>query len=430
MKVLVVGGGGREHAICLALKKSKNVEEIWCAPGNGGISYDVNVKNIPVNDVDAMVEFAKSNNFDYAVVAQDEPLALGMVDALEEAGIPAFGPNAPAARIESSKVFSKDLMKKYGIPTATYEVFSDAQAAKDYVESYEKFPVVLKADGLALGKGVLICANKQEALDGIDEIMVDKKFGDSGNNIVVEEFLTGPEVSVLSFCDGKTCVPMVSSMDHKRALDGDEGLNTGGMGVIAPNPYYTAEIAEVCRKIIFEPTMAAMIEEGYPFKGCLYFGLMITEDGPKVIEYNARFGDPEAQVVLPLLQGDFLEICQACTNGNLADVEFSFSNKASAIVIMASGGYPLAYEKGIEIGGLRNGQIENCEHDNVHVIHAGDKIVDGKLVTNGGRVLGVVAVSDTLEEALDDAYDEINNIKFLKSFYRHDIGKRALEAGR
>ena len=430
MKVLVVGGGGREHAICLALKKSKNVEEIWCAPGNGGISYDVNVKNIPVNDVDAMVEFAKSNNFDYAVVAQDEPLALGMVDALAEAGIPAFGPNAAAARIESSKVFSKDLMKKYGIPTATYEVFSDAQAAKDYVESYEKFPVVLKADGLALGKGVLICANKQEALDGIDEIMVDKKFGDSGNNIVVEEFLTGPEVSVLSFCDGKTCVPMVSSMDHKRALDGDEGLNTGGMGVIAPNPYYTAEIAEVCRKTIFEPTMAAMIEEGYPFKGCLYFGLMITEDGPKVIEYNARFGDPEAQVVLPLLQGDFLEICQACTNGNLADVEFSFSNKASAIVIMASGGYPLAYEKGIEVEGLKNGQIENCEHSNVHVIHAGDKIVDGKLVTNGGRVLGVVAVSDTLEEALDDAYAEINNVKFLKSFYRHDIGKRALEAGR
>ena len=430
MKVLVVGGGGREHAICLALKKSKNVEEIWCAPGNGGISYDVNIKNIPVNDVDAIVDFAKSNNFDYAVVAQDEPLALGMVDALAEVGIPAFGPNAAAARIESSKVFSKDLMKKYGIPTATYEVFSDAQAAKDYVESYEKFPVVLKADGLALGKGVLICNSKEDALAGIDEIMVDKKFGDSGNNIVVEEFLTGPEVSVLSFCDGKTCVPMVSSMDHKRALDGDEGLNTGGMGVVAPNPYYTAEIAEVCRKTIFEPTMAAMIEEGCPFKGCLYFGLMITEDGPKVIEYNARFGDPEAQVVLPLLQGDFLEICQACTNGNLADAEFSFSNKASAIVIMASGGYPLAYEKGIEIEGLRNGQIENCEHDNVHVIHAGDKIVDGKLVTNGGRVLGVVAVSDTLEEALDDAYDEINNVKFFKSFYRHDIGKRALEAGR
>ena len=430
MKVLVVGGGGREHAICLALKKSKNVDEIWCAPGNGGMSYDVNVKNIPVNDVEAMADFAKSNNFDYAVVAQDEPLALGMVDALAEAGIPAFGPNAAAARIESSKVFSKNLMKKYGIPTATYEVFSDAESAREYVESYEKFPVVLKADGLALGKGVLICNTKEDALAGIDEIMVDKKFGDSGNNLVIEEFLTGPEVSVLSFCDGKVCVPMVSSMDHKRALDGDEGLNTGGMGVVAPNPYYTPVVAEVCRKTIFEPTMAAMIEEGCPFKGCLYFGLMITEDGPKVIEYNARFGDPEAQVVLPLLQGDFLEICQACSDGNLADVEFSFSDKASAIIIMASGGYPLKYEKGIEIEGLCEGQIANCEHSNVHVIHAGDKIEGDKLVTSGGRVLGVVAVGDSLEKALRDAYQEIDHIHFDGSFYRKDIGKRALEAGR
>ena len=430
MKVLVVGGGGREHAICLSLKKSKNVDEIWCAPGNGGISYDANVKDIPVNDVRAMVDFAKSNNFDYAVVAQDEPLALGMVDALAEVGIPAFGPNAAAARIESSKVFSKNLMKKYGIPTATYEVFSDAESAKAHIEDLDKFPVVLKADGLALGKGVLICNNKQDALAGIDEIMVDKKFGDSGNNIVVEEFLTGPEVSVLSFCDGKTCVSMVSSMDHKRAFDGDEGLNTGGMGVVAPNPYYTPEIAEVCKKTIFEPTMAAMIQEGCPFKGCLYFGLMITEDGPKVIEYNARFGDPEAQVVLPLLEGDFFEICQACTNGNLQNVDFSFSNKASAIVILASGGYPLKYEKGIEIEGLSNGQIANCEHENVHIIHAGDKIVGDKLLTNGGRVLGVVAVSDTLEDALHDAYAEIDNIKILKSFYRHDIGEKALQAER
>ena len=428
MKVLVVGGGGREHAICLALKKSKDVDEIWCAPGNGGISYDVSVKNIPVNDVSAMVDFAKTNSFDYVVVAQDEPLALGMVDALAEVGIPAFGPNQAAARIESSKVFSKDLMKKYNIPTATYEVFSDAKLAEEYVETYEKFPVVLKADGLALGKGVLICNTKEEALAGIDEIMVDKKFGDSGNNIVVEEFLTGPEVSVLSFCDGKTCIPMVSSMDHKRALDGDEGLNTGGMGVVAPNPYYTPEVAEICRETIFEPTMAAMEKEGCPFKGCLYFGLMITDEGPKVIEYNARFGDPEAQVVLPLLEGDFLEICKACTDGNLDDVEFSFSDKASAIVIMASGGYPLSYRKGLEITGLKQGQIEKCDHDNIHVIHAGDKIEGDKLLTNGGRVLGVVSVSDTLQHALDNAYSEIDNIHLDGSFYRHDIGKRALEA--
>lgn len=426
MKVLVVGGGGREHAICLALKKSRGVDEVWCAPGNGGISYDVNVKDISAKDVEGIVDFAKSGNFDYVVVAQDDPLSLGMVDALEEVGIPAFGPNKSAARIESSKVFSKDLMKKYSIPTAEYEVFTDPASAKSHIEKNEKFPIVLKADGLALGKGVLICNDKQEALAGIEEIMVDKKFGDSGNRIVVEEFLTGPEVSVLSFCDGKTCIPMMSSMDHKRALDGDEGLNTGGMGVVAPNPYYTPEVAEICRETIFEPTMAAMQKEGCPFKGCLYFGLMLTSDGPKVIEYNARFGDPEAQVVLPLLQGDFLEICKACTEGNLRDVEFSFESKASAIVIVASGGYPLSYKKGIEITGLKNGQIEKCDRDNIHVIHAGDKIEDGKLVTSGGRVLGVVAVGDTLKEALDDAYSEIDKIKFDGAFYRHDIGKKAL----
>ncbi len=426
MKVLVVGGGGREHAICLALKKNRGVDEVWCAPGNGGISYDVNVKDISAKDVEGIVDFAKSGNFDYVVVAQDDPLSLGMVDALEEVGIPAFGPNKSAARIESSKVFSKDLMKKYNIPTAEYEVFTDPASAKSHIEKNEKFPIVLKADGLALGKGVLICNNKQEALAGIEEIMVDKKFGDSGNRIVVEEFLTGPEVSVLSFCDGKTCIPMMSSMDHKRALDGDEGLNTGGMGVVAPNPYYTPEVAEICRETIFEPTMVAMQEEGCPFKGCLYFGLMLTSDGPKVIEYNARFGDPEAQVVLPLLQGDFLEICKACTEGNLDDVEFSFESKASAIVIVASGGYPLSYKKGIEITGLKNGQIEKCDRDNIHVIHAGDKIEDDKLVTSGGRVLGVVAVGDTLKDALDDAYSEIDKIKFDGAFYRHDIGKKAL----
>ena len=426
MKVLVVGGGGREHAIVRALKRSAGVEEVWCAPGNGGISYDANIKNIASTDVEAMVKFAKDNAFDHCVVAQDDPLALGMVDALEAVGIPAFGPNKAAARIESSKVFSKNLMKKYNIPTANYETFSDAGEAKKYVEGLSKFPIVIKADGLALGKGVLICRTRDEALLGINEIMVNKKFGDSGNEIVVEEFLEGPEVSVLAFCDGKTCVEMVSSMDHKRALDFDEGLNTGGMGVIAPNPFYTPEIAKQCKETIFEPTVKAMAEEGCPFKGCLYFGLMLTSSGPKVIEYNARFGDPEAQVVLPLLQGDFLEICQACTNGELDKVNFSFQDKASAIVIMASGGYPLNYRKGIEIKGLRNGQIKDCDRDNIHVIHAGDKIEDGVLKTNGGRVLGVVAIADTLKHALDDAYAGVEKIEFDGAFYRHDIGKKAL----
>ena len=426
MKILVVGGGGREHAIIRALKKSAGVDEIWCAPGNGGISYDAKIKPIASTDVEAMVAFAKDEGIDYAVVAQDDPLALGMVDALAEVGIPAFGPNKAAARIEASKAFSKDLMKKYNIPTAQFETFLSADDAVEYINNYESFPVVLKADGLALGKGVLICQTKEEALAGIQEIMVDKHFGDAGNKLVVEEFLTGPEVSVLSFCDGKTCIPMMSSQDHKRAHDNDEGLNTGGMGVIAPNPYYTPEIAAVCEETIFKPTLKAMEQEGCPFKGCLYFGLMITEAGPKVIEYNARFGDPEAQVVLPLLNGDFLEICQACTNGNLNDVEFSFEDKASAIVILASGGYPEAYEKGKEITGLVNGQIEGCKHSNVHVIHAGTKLDGDKLVTNGGRVLGVVSVNDTLQSALDDAYSEIENIKFEGAFCRHDIGAKAL----
>ena len=426
MKILVVGGGGREHAIIRALKKSDCVDEIWCAPGNGGISYDAKIEPIASTDVDSMVKFAKDNEIDYVIVAQDDPLALGMVDALAEVGIPAFGPDKHAARIEASKAFSKDLMKKYNIPTAAFETFDDAQVAFDYINSLEKFPVVLKADGLALGKGVLICQTKDEALSGIQEIMVDKHFGDAGNTIVVEEFLTGPEVSVLSFCDGKTCIPMISSQDHKRAHDGDTGLNTGGMGVIAPNPYYTSEVAKVCEETIFKPTLKAMEAEGCPFKGCLYFGLMITEDGPKVIEYNARFGDPEAQVVLPLLQGDFLRICMACTEGSLDDVDFSFNDKSSAIVIVASGGYPQSYAKGKVITGLTNGQIADCEHDNVHVIHAGTKIIDDQLVTNGGRVLGVVSVSNSLKEALDDAYSEIDKIKFEDAFYRHDIGAKAL----
>lgn len=427
MKVLVVGGGGREHAIVCALNASKGVDEVWCAPGNGGISYDAKIKDIASTDVDAMVTFVKAEGMDYVVVAQDDPLALGMVDALAEVGIPAFGPNQAAARVESSKAFSKDLMKKYGIPTAAYETFNDAEAATAYIKANTKYPIVLKADGLALGKGVLICASEAEALAGIQEIMVDKHFGAAGNNLVIEEFLEGPEVTVLSFCDGKTLVPMVSSQDHKRAHDNDEGLNTGGMGVVTPNPYYTPEVAAECMETIFKPTVEALQAEGCPFKGCLYFGLMITADGPKVIEYNARFGDPEAQVVLPLLQGDFFEICQACTAGTLDQVEFSFADKAAAIVIIASGGYPEAYEKGKVISGLVAGQIPDAPA-NVHVIHAGTKLDGEVLKTNGGRVLGVVAVDDTLQAALDDAYAQIDKIQFDGAFYRHDIGQRALAA--
>ena len=330
MKILVVGGGGREHAIIRALKKSPRCTEIWCAPGNGGISYDARCKAIPATDVDAMVQFAKDEAFDYVVVAQDDPLALGMVDALAAVGIPAFGPDKAAARIEASKVFSKDLMKKYGIPTAKYETFDDPAKVMDYIKAEGKYPVVIKADGLALGKGVLICQSEQEAADGVKEIMLDKKFGASGNHVVVEEFLTGPEVSVLSFCDGKTVKPMVSSMDHKRALDHDEGLNTGGMGTVAPNPYYTPEMADRCMKEIFLPTVAAMQAEGCPFKGCLYFGLMLTPDGPKVIEYNCRFGDPETQVVLPLLESDLLTVMEATTNGTLDKTDVKFSDGAAA----------------------------------------------------------------------------------------------------
>ena len=344
MKILVVGGGGREHAIIRAMKKSPACGEIWCAPGNGGISYDAKCKNIKATDVEAMVAFAKEEAFDYVVVAQDDPLALGMVDALAAVGIPAFGPDKAAARIEASKVFSKNLMKQYGIPTADYETFDDPAKAMAYIRARNRWPVVIKADGLALGQGVLICEDEAQAEDGIKEIMLDKKFGASGSRVVVEEFLTGPEVSVLSFTDGKVVKPMVSSMDHKRAGDNDTGLNTGGMGTIAPNPYYTPEVADRCMEEIFLPTIRAMAAEGCPFKGCLYFGLMITPDGPKVIEYNCRFGDPEAQVVLPLLESDLLTVMTACTNGTLAETEVKFSDGAAACVILASGGYPVQYE--------------------------------------------------------------------------------------
>ena len=425
MKILVVGGGGREHAIIRALKKSPRCTEIWCAPGNGGISYDATCKAIPATDVDAMVKFAKEEAFDYVVVAQDDPLALGMVDALAAVGIPAFGPDKAAARIEASKVFSKDLMKKYGIPTAKYETFDDPEKVMDYIKAEGKYPVVIKADGLALGKGVLICQDEAEADAAVKEIMLDKKFGASGNRVVVEEFLTGPEVSVLSFCDGRTLKPMVSSMDHKRALDGDQGLNTGGMGTVAPNPYYTAEVADRCMKEIFLPTVEAMQKEGCPFKGCLYFGLMLTPDGPKVIEYNCRFGDPETQVVLPLLESDLLKIMLATTNGTLDKTEVRFSAGAAACVILASGGYPLAYEKGKEITGLVNGQLPGSD---AIVYHAGTAVQDGRLVTAGGRVLGVTATAADLPAALEKAYAAADSIHFDKLHRRSDIGARALAA--
>ena len=419
-KILVVGGGGREHAIIKALKKSPDCGEVWCAPGNGGIGYDAHCVNIKATDVETMVGFAETEKFDYVVVAQDDPLALGMVDALAAVGIPAFGPDKAAARIEASKVFSKDLMKKYGIPTAKYETFDDPAKVMEYIKAEGKYPVVIKADGLALGKGVLIAETREDALRAVETIMLDKAFGDSGNQVVIEEFLTGPEVSVLSFTDGKTIVPMVSSMDHKRAHDGDKGLNTGGMGTIAPNPYYTDEIAQTCMETIFLPTLRAMNAEGRTFRGCLYFGLMLTPDGPKVIEYNCRFGDPETQVVLPLLESDLLTIMQACRNGTLAETEVRFSQGAACCVIMASEGYPEHYEKGFEI------TIPAEAAPYVYV--AGAKAENGRLLTSGGRVLGVTATAADLKSAVAQAYERVETIHFGNVFYRHDIGQRALKA--
>ena len=425
MKILVVGSGGREHALIRKLKESPLCTEIWAAPGNGGIACDAKCKAIGATEVDAMVAFAKEEAFDYVVVAPDDPLALGMVDQLAAAGIPAFGPRAAAARIEASKVFSKNLMKKYGIPTAGYGVFDAPEKAMEYIKAEGKYPVVIKADGLALGKGVLICENEQQAMDGLKEIMEDKKFGASGDQVVVEEFLTGPEVSVLAFTDGKTLKPMVSSMDHKRALDHDEGLNTGGMGTVAPNPYYTAAIADECMKTIFMPTIEAMQKEGCPFTGCLYFGLMLTPNGPKVIEYNCRFGDPETQVVLPLLESDLVKIMLATTNGTLAETEVKFSSGSAACVILASGGYPESYQKGFEITGLTNGQLPGTD---ATVYHAGTAEKAGKLVTAGGRVLGVTAKGETLPAALKSAYAAADKIHFEGLHRRSDIGARALKA--
>lgn len=425
MKVLVVGGGGREHALVRKIKESKKVDEIFCTPENGGISYDAKCFDVAATDIDGVVNLAKEIKADLVVVAPDDPLVAGMVDALNEAGFKTFGPRANAAIIEGSKVFSKELMQKYNIPTAEYKVFDNAEEAIEYIKERNEFPTVIKADGLALGKGVIIPENLDDAIAGVKEIMEDKIFGASGNNIVVEEFLTGPEVSVLAFTDGKCVKPMVSSMDHKRALDGDKGLNTGGMGTVSPNPYYTQEVAKECMDKIFMPTINAMNNEGRTFKGCLYFGLMITPKGPKVIEYNCRFGDPETQVVLPRLKTDIVDIFEAIDNETLSDLDVEWSDDACACVIMASGGYPKSYPKGIEITGLSNGQL-----DGVTVYHAGTKLQDNKLVTSGGRVLGVTALGDTLENALKKSYDAVEKIHFEGAHYRRDIGKRALEANK
>ena len=418
MQILVVGGGGREHAIIKSLKKNPSVEKIYALPGNGGIALDVECFPIKATDIDGIVNFAKEHAIDFAVVAPDDPLVLGCVNRLEELGIPCFGPRAEAAIIEGSKVFSKDLMKKYGIPTAGSETFTDANQAIAYLEK-QSYPTVIKADGLALGKGVIIAQNFEEAKQAVNEIMLDKVFGASGNSILVEEFLTGPEVSVLSFTDGKVVIPMVSSMDHKRAKDNDEGLNTGGMGTIAPNPYYTDEIAKLCMETIFLPTINAMNAEGRTFKGCLYFGLMLTPKGPKVIEYNCRFGDPETQVVLPLLESDLLTIMQATAKGELEKTEVKFSSGSACCVVMASNGYPQKYATGYEI---TLPLLANDE--NVYV--AGAKMEDGKLLTSGGRVLGAVGIAPTLEQAIDKAYGVAKKTKFDNAYYRNDIGKRAL----
>ena len=417
MKIMVIGGGGREHAIIRKIRENPSVSEIYALPGNGGIAGDAKCVDIGAKDIPAIVRFARENGIDYAVVAPDDPLVLGCVDALEEIGVPCFGPNRKAAIIEGSKVFSKNLMKKYGIPTARYEVFEDPAAALDYLKT-APIPTVVKADGLALGKGVTVAMTREAAMDAVREIMEERKFGDSGSRIVIEEYLEGPEVSVLSFTDGETIVPMVSSMDHKRALDGDQGPNTGGMGTIAPNPFYTEEVARTCMERIFLPTIRAMKAEGRTFRGCLYFGLMITRDGPKVIEYNCRFGDPETQVVLPLLESDLLTVMQAVTAGKLAECPVRFRNGAACCVILASEGYPGAYGKGYE--------ITIPERVKGHVDIAGAVLREGRLLTSGGRVLGVTATADTLEEAVREAYSMAETVTFENRYMRHDIGRRAL----
>lgn len=419
MKVMVVGGGGREHAIIKKIKENPIAETIYALPGNGGIAADAVCVDIGAKDIDGMVDFAVRNSIDFAIVAPDDPLVLGAVDALRAKGIKTFGPDKKAAIIEGSKAFSKELMKKYNIPTAAYETFDDTEKALEYIKTCP-LPIVVKADGLALGKGVTIAETREVAIDAVRAAMEDKVFGASGDKIVVEEFLTGPEVSVLSFTDGKTVVPMVSSMDHKRALDGDKGPNTGGMGTIAPNPYYTEDIAKICMETIFKPTIEALNKEGRPFSGCLYFGLMLTADGPKVIEYNCRFGDPETQVVLPLLESDLLDIMLKIYDGKLSDAEVKFKDQCAACVVMASNGYPKKYETGFE--------ITMPKDKNIYV--AGAKLNGGKLETSGGRVLGVTETAPTLGEAIDKAYAVVDMIDFANAYYRKDIGRRALMAER
>ncbi len=426
MKILVVGGGGREHAIIMKLAESKRTEKLYCTPGNGGISRYAECFDVAATDIDGVVALAKQLAVDMVVVAPDDPLVLGMVDALNAEGFMTFGPDKAAAIIEGSKVFSKDLMKKYNIPTAKYEIFSDSNSAIAYLKSENSYPAVIKADGLALGKGVIIAQNEEEAIEAVKSMIDGKQFGESSSTVVIEEFLTGPEVSVLSFTDGNVVVPMISSMDHKRALDGDKGLNTGGMGTIAPNPFYTDEVAKECMENIFLPTINAMKAEGRTFKGCLYFGLMVTPKGVKVIEYNCRFGDPETQVVLPLLDADLVDIFEAIYNGKLADVDIKWKNECCSCVVMASGGYPQSYPKGIEMNGMDDkGQV-----DGVFVYHAGTKFADGKFLTNGGRVLGVTATGESLQAALDKSYDAVKKITFDGAHYRTDIGQRALSANK
>ena len=424
MKILVVGGGGREHAIIMKLAESPRTTELYCAPGNGGISRYAKCFDVKATDIEGMVALAKELRPDLVVVAPDDPLVLGMVDAMQAEGFMTFGPKANAAIIEGSKVFSKELMKKYGIPTGGYEVFTDSDSAIAYIKAQNTYPTVIKADGLALGKGVILAQDEAEAVAAVKEMIDEHKFGQSSARIVIEEFLTGPEVSVLSFTDGKTVVPMISSMDHKRALDGDQGLNTGGMGTIAPNPYYTDAIAKECMETIFLPTIRAMAAEGRAFTGCLYFGLMLTPKGPKVIEYNCRFGDPETQVVLPLLDSDLVDIMEATFKGTLDTLDVQWKSGSAACVVMASGGYPVKYESGKAISGLDDkGQTEN-----VFVYHAGTRFADGTFLTAGGRVLGVTAVGETLEAALATSYKAVETISWEQVHYRHDIGQRALQA--
>ena len=419
MKVLVVGGGGREHAIIWKLKQSPLVDKIYCAPGNAGIGELAECVPIAAMEFDKLIAFAKENTVDYTVIGMDDPLAEGIVDAFEKEGLQVFGPKQNAAILESSKAFSKNLMKKYGIPTASYETFDDYEKAKAYLQT-QTMPIVLKADGLALGKGVLICNTLEEAETGLKEIMQEHKFGTAGNTVVIEEFLEGPEVSVLSFCDGKHIVPMVSAQDHKRALDHDKGLNTGGMGTFSPSKFYTKEMAEECMKTIFQPTLDAMKKEGRPFVGIIYFGLMYTKNGMKVIEYNARFGDPEAQVVLPRLKTDLLEIMLACTNGTLDKIDIQWYDNAAVCVVLARGGYPVDYDKGYEITGLD----KIAKKENIIVFHAGTDKKNGKFVTAGGRVLGITGIGKNMDEAIQTAYEGVEIVDFEKKHFRTDIGKK------